>query len=182
MAALKSLYRMERWNCLLKETVFPFLICCMPSYKRGGRGSPIKIMDDLQFIDCKYSIGKWILIQSLLIFQEPIAESSTYYAHLEIMANNIKIESDDDSLSDDSLEVSDTVTGVTNLTSDTILDSPDKISCALCVTRTKGNKHQPARQESGQQYPLLLLSQIINVFVYVSHVTTVSSKFPRCCC
>ena len=140
----------------------------MPSYKRGGREDPLRLwnVDDLQFIDCKYSIGKWILIQSLLIFQEPIAESSTDYAHWEIMANNIKIESDDDSLSDDSLEVSDTVTGVTNLTSDTILDSPDKISCALCVTRTKGNKHQPARQESGQQYPLLLLSQIINVFVY----------------
>ena len=68
---------------------------------------------------------------------------------------NVKIESDDDSLSDDSLEVSDTVTGVTNLTSDTILDSPDKISCALCVTRTKGNKHQQGKQESGQQCPLL---------------------------
>ena len=89
------------------------------------------------------------------------------------MAQNIKIESDDDSLSDDSLEVSDTVTGVTNLTSDTILDSPDKISCALCVTRTKGNKHQPAGQESGQQYPLLVQSKmfvklftiIINVFL-----------------
>ena len=65
------------------------------------------------------------------------------------MANNVKIEleSDDDSLSDDSLEVSDTVTGVTNLTSDTILDSPDKISCALCVTRTKGNKHHKEGRE-----------------------------------
>ena len=79
------------------------------------------------------------------------------------MANNVKIEfeSDDDSLSDDSLEVSDTVTGVTNLTSDTILDSPDKISCALCVTRTKGNKHQLlGRQGSGQQYPLLALRKL----------------------
>ena len=78
------------------------------------------------------------------------------------MANNVKIEleSDDDSLSDDSLEVSDTVTGVTNLTSDTILDSPDKISCALCVTRTKGNKQRQGRQGSGQQYPLLALRKL----------------------
>ena len=78
------------------------------------------------------------------------------------MANNVKIEleSDDDSLSDDSLEVSDTVTGVTNLTSDTILDSPDKISCALCVTRTKGNKQQQGKQGSGQQYPLLALRKL----------------------
>ena len=72
------------------------------------------------------------------------------------MSSNVKIESDEDSLSDDSLEVSDTVTRVTNLASDTILDSPDKISCALCVTRTKGNNHQPGRQESGQQTPLLI--------------------------
>ena len=49
--------------------------------------------------------------------------------------------SDDESISDDSLEVSETVTNMTNVTSDTILDSPEKepISCALCVTRTKGN-------------------------------------------
>ena len=48
--------------------------------------------------------------------------------------------SDDESISDDSLEVSETVTNMTNVTSDTILDSPEKepISCALCVTRTKG--------------------------------------------
>ena len=105
------------------------------------------------------------------------------------MAQNIKIESEDDSLSDDSLEVSDTVTGVTNLTSDTILDSPDKISCALCVTRTKGNKHQPAEgQESGQQYPLLVQSNKIFVKLFTiiinvsSHVTTLYSKFPHCCC
>lgn len=47
----------------------------------------------------------------------------------------------DDSLSEDSLEVSENVTNVTNVTSDTALDSPEpKISCALCVTRSKGNK------------------------------------------
>ena len=51
----------------------------------------------------------------------------------------------DDSLSDDSLEVSEDVTNVTsitNVTSETILESPEKekISCALCVTRNKGKK------------------------------------------
>ena len=134
--------------------------------------------DELRlFTDCKNNNGFSL---RLYIFQEPIAESSTDYAHREIMANNVKIESDDDSLSDDSLEVSDTVTGVTNLTSDTILDSPDKISCALCVTRTKGNKHQQGRQESGQQYPLLrklFVGSSKASTVNTSHVTQYS-KFP----
>ena len=36
------------------------------------------------------------------------------------------------------------VTNVTNVTSDTALDSPEpKISCALCVTRSKGNTRPP---------------------------------------
>ena len=138
--------------------------------------------DELRlFTECKNNNG---FSFRLCIFQEPIAESSTDYAHREIMANNVKIESDDDSLSDDSLEVSDTVTGVTNLTSDTILDSPDKISCALCVTRTKGNKHQQGRQESGQQYPLLVLRKLFvgpskASTINTSHVTvTQYSKFP----
>lgn len=115
-----------------------------------------------QLIDCINKQMANEFSSCLYIFQEPIAESSTDYALRKIMANNVKIEfeSDDDSLSDDSLEVSDTVTGVTNITSDTILDSPDKISCALCVTRTKGNKHQQGRQGSGQQYPLLVLRKL----------------------
>ena len=56
--------------------------------------------------------------------------------------SKVKTEYDsDDSLSEDSLEVSENVTNVTNVTSDTALDSPEpKISCALCVTRSKGNK------------------------------------------
>ena len=78
------------------------------------------------------------------------------------MANTkIELESDD-SLSDDSLEVS-AATNVTNVASDTILDSPEKISCALCVTRTKGNKHlQPGRRESGQQGPLLVQRKLVD--------------------
>ena len=47
------------------------------------------------------------------------------------------IECDNDSISDDSLEVSDIVT---NDTTETVLDTPDKdkISCALCTSRNKG--------------------------------------------
>ena len=44
--------------------------------------------------------------------------------------------SSDESLSEDSLEILDTVSSKVE---ETILESPDKISCALCVTRTKGN-------------------------------------------
>ena len=54
-----------------------------------------------------------------------------------IMFNINPTESDNDSISDDSLEVSDIVT---NDTTETVLDAPDKdkISCALCTSRNKG--------------------------------------------
>ena len=52
------------------------------------------------------------------------------------MSDSKNIDSSDESLSEDSLEISESSKVATE---DTILESPDKISCALCVTRTKGN-------------------------------------------
>ena len=58
--------------------------------------------------------------------------------------NNIETDSDE-SLSEDSLEVSDHVSSLARPEPGPTLSSPEKISCALCVSRNKGNSMETVR-------------------------------------